>query len=65
MTVFKLLVIRRLSQSYNYLQITIIHHPVVPLAWISQALPGHSSLSSITTSHSSKLHPMSVQSHCR
>ena len=39
------------------------HHQVVLLAWIS--LSRHSSLSSIASKRSSRLHPVSVQSCCR
>ena len=40
------------------------HHHVVPLAWISLTLSRHFSLSFITSSRSSGLHPVSSHSCC-
>ena len=41
------------------------HHHVVLLAQISSTLPHHLSLSSIASSRSSRLYPVSVQNRCR
>ena len=41
------------------------HHQVTQLAWISLTFSCHLSLSLITLSRSSRLHPVSVQSCCK
>ena len=54
--------------SQNFLFTLVLYHPyhhhVVPPAWISLTLSHHLSLSSITPSRSSRLHPVLAQSCC-
>ena len=49
---------------YIYIYIYHHHHHVVPLAWISQTLSRHFSLSFIVSGWSSGLHPVSSHSCC-
>ena len=54
--------IKTLSFIGDRINIVNYHLHVMPLGWISLTLSHHSSLSSITSALSSRLHPVSVQS---